>query len=210
MSALVHASELEFLVPEDRALAMIEECALRIEGTTTLPDVMRVITQADAIAAVMRKIKASERAKQAALRLQVDAEIRLGRITRTIPRSSRGARPVVAGGSPIVTGQASKGAILKKHGIQHSRAVMAEKMGETPRGALENAVQSSKTLRGVTVALGFQAGYKPEPPRAPMRKVAMDAIGLLVQCQSREKAPTAEQVDPLREAFTRAEGGVSG
>jgi len=186
-----------FLVPEERALAMIESCAAQIESASTLPAIMQVITQAEAISAVIRKIKASERAKRAALALLVDAEIQLGRITQAIPHGRTGCKPAA--------GQRTKGKVLAEHQIAQYRASVAERLSEVPRETVGAAIGNAQrmTMREVLVGVGLRPLFR--GVSMDMRKVAMNAIGLLVQCQTQGRAPRAEEVDPLRDAFSTAD-----
>lgn len=79
----------EYLVPEDRAVAMIERCAVEIQEAQTIPEVRRVITQAEAIQVFLRQVNASKEMKRAALALLVEAEQQLGRISRELPHAVR-------------------------------------------------------------------------------------------------------------------------
>jgi hypothetical protein len=196
--ALRDDDTIEAMVPEERAIAMIENCAAQIEKATTIPMVLRIVRQAEAIAAVTRKIEASKKVQRDASILVIYAETQLGVVTRQIPQGRRGKAAVA------VPGQATKGTVLAEHGIHRSRANIAEKLAATPPTVLASALDKAerKTVHGVSVELGYAQPWAPQD--RGMRKVAMNAIGLLVTCQSTKRAPTAEEVDPLRDAFGRA------
>lgn len=191
----------DIFVPEERAIGMIEACAAQLARVATIEDVKRVISQADAIAAVVRKIKASDAVRRSALRLQLDAEIQLGTLTRDIPRGATGRS---AARNP---GQPTKTKVLKAHGLPSQRVNLAERMAAMPREKVMAAASASRsgTLAGVATDLGLKSAYV--HTSTTMRKIAMNAIGLLVQCQTVGRAPKPEEVDPLREAFGNADAG---
>lgn len=139
-------------VPEERAIRMIEECVRRIGEARSIPDVRRIITQAEAINAVMNKIKASEKVKRAALSLAVEAERQLGRISGTLPRGEGGRRGS-RGPAPK-----KKAELLKEQGISPTRARVAERLAKATPDAVESAMDSAKknTVYGVTVELGIR------------------------------------------------------
>lgn len=193
----------DVFVPEERAIAMIESCAMQIAQAATIADVKRVISQADAIAAVVRKINASHAVRKSALALQLDAEIQLGVLTRAIPQGSTGR---AAAGSP---GQATKSKVLKEHGLHSQRISVAEKLAAMPREQVMAAASASKTgtITGVALHLGLKKPYV--APSASFRKIAMNAIGLLVTCQTANRVPRCDEVDALRDSFTNADVVVS-
>lgn len=159
---LVPITEGEILVPEERAIEMIEACARQIQAVTSIPDVMRVITKAEAIDAVMKKIKASKDVKRAALVLLVEAEQQLGRISKQLPQAKRGAA------ARKFPGQIGKKDILRNVGVNHRRAYTAEKLADAPAEAINVAIDSArnKSVSGVTAFLGYRTEW-PENGRRP-------------------------------------------
>lgn len=190
---------IETRVPEERCVAMIESCAVQIEKATTIPMVLRVVRQAEAIAAVTRKIDASRRVQRSASTLVVYAEMQLGVITSQLPQGRRGKAAL------FVPDQVTKGQVLAEHGLHRSRVSIAEKLAKTPPKVLSAAIDKAryKTIHGIANELGYAKPWT--SPDRGMKRVARDAIGLLVRCQTEGRAPTAEEVDPLREAFVRVD-----
>lgn len=191
------------LVPEERALAMVESCAKQLEYVATIPDVQRVITQAEAIGAVMQKIKASDRVKRAALMLRVEAEQQLGRITKQIPQAVRGA------GAAKHPGQKTKRQTLTEHGIHNYRASVAERFADTPREVIEAAADraTAKTLHGVANELGYRKPWRdyqmPETTARHLGYLANEAIELLERCVQAKTPPHAGTVAEMRSRHAR-------
>lgn len=212
--AIVVASDAEgILVPEARAIEMIEACATQIQLATTIPDVKRVISQAEAIDAVMKKINATEHVKRAALLLLVEAEQQLGRITKQIPHAKRGGYAVKH------PGQQGKRAALREYGINHFRAATAEKLADTPPKAIEGAVATAdrKTVVGVATALGLRSAWTKPNPRGPsysapdklardLAFLADEAIALAESCARSKTPPHAGTVAEMRARLTRLSG----
>lgn len=196
-AAALAAPTSEYMLPEPRALAMLEACARQIESAATLPEIAAVLTQADAIAVVARKVAASERVKRTALALLVDAEIQLGRITKAIPLGRTGCKPDRT--------QPTKAKTLAEHQLSQSRCSLAERLAEVPREKVAGAIGKAKrmTMREVLVDLELRPQVR--GVSRGMRKVAFDAVALLVRCQSERRAPRGEEVEPLRDAFLRAD-----
>ena len=182
----------EFLVPDESVLSMIEACAAQIERATTMPDVKRMLMQAEAIYAVTQKIKAAENIKANALRLLVDAETQLGRITKTLPQGKKG--------GAAVPGQTTKRMLLKAHGINRYRASIAEKYADTPKPAITTALTKARTLNETSVALGFKKApfVLPEKRARDLAYLANEAITLLERCASQKIQPHSGTVSEMR------------
>lgn len=190
----------EYLVPEESALAMLSSCASQIERAATLADVRRVITHAEAINAVMKKIKASERAKLAAARLLIDAEVQLGKITRLVPKAKRGAG--------AVPGQPTKKTTLRENGIHPFRAQIAEKLAATSRQDIDLAFERSKrkSVFGVTAELGFRQPFeegRPDKLARDLDFLANEAIDLLEVGVRTQRPPHAGTVAEMRNRLSR-------
>lgn len=191
----------EHSVPDESALAMIESCAGSIELVASIPDVKRAITMAEAVAAVTRKIDASERVKRAAALLVIRAEVQLGRLTKQIPQGRRG------GAALKNPGQPTKNKVLEQHGLHRFRCNVAEKLAGTPEDVIEQALDraKSKTVMGVATELGFRQRFAKQAPRSAMQKLAKDAIELLDRCRTQMRAPTQKEIDPLQWTFVAME-----
>lgn len=195
------------LVPEETAIAMIESCAAQIEKAITIPDIQRVITSAEAINAVMKKIHASERAKRAATLLVIGAEQQLGRITKNIPRAKRGGAGKRGGGGP------GKMTTLREHGINKFRYQVAEKLADTPTRDIEKAYEKSKskTVSGVAVALGYRNDFaNGRPTYSSLTQIernidflANEAIDLLELGVKQQKPPPEGNVVEMRDRLNR-------
>lgn len=200
-SALVVAES--HLVPEERAIAMIESCSAQLELAVTIPHVKRMISHAEAINLIMKKINASKRAKEAALVLVVEAEQQLGRVTKQIPQAKRG------GYARLNPGQKTKRSVLIANGIHPSRCAMAEKLADVPRDLIRNAADQakSKTLSGVSSALGLRTSrddYRmPEASMRDLGYLAGEAISLLERCIQSKQPPHAGTVAEMRDRLTR-------
>lgn len=109
-AALVLDAREEYLVPDERSVAMIRSCVRRIGLARTLPDVKVLLTQAEAVDAVVRKLRACDEVKRASLEMLVAAEQQLGRISRALPQAKRG------GYAQKHPGQIGKRQILREHG----------------------------------------------------------------------------------------------
>lgn len=194
-AALVLDGKIEAMVPEDRVIAMIENCADQIERATTIPMVLRMVRQADAIAAVTRKIEASKRVQRDAETLVIYAETQLGVITRQIPQGRRG--------PAAVPGQATKGAVLAQHGLHRSRANIAEKLAATPPKVLEAAIEKAerKTVHGVAVELGFAQPWLPGRVATTGTILAAKALELLRACVDSNSVPDAREVERLEQRY---------
>lgn len=192
-----------YLLPEDRALAMVDACAKQLATVSTIPDVLKVVTQADAIAAVMQKIKASDEAQKAALRLRVDAEAQLGRITAQIPLGKRG------GGAQVNPGQQTKRKVLASNGLHNFRASSAEKLARMPQEEVDAAIDRAKTpgLYGVLNDLGIRKPWReyqsPERTHRDIAYLANEAIDLLERSVASKSPPHAGTVVEYRNRLTR-------
>lgn len=193
------------LVPDEKVLRMIEGCAFQLRQAESVPDVMVAIAQTEAIHLVARKIKVSEEVRRAAVVLRIQAEAQLGRITTKIPLSNGGGHRGHSKGT-------GKKAVLKANNIPNQRLIIAEKLGRISDEDLDSTVQglTKPSLYAAACALGFRRPHENSKLRhGAAMKLARDAIGLLVKCQTVPRAPSAEEVDPLREAYTAIEAVTS-
>lgn len=193
MTALARKVEptAEYLVPEERAVLMIEQCANQIFKATTLPDIKKICTQAEAIAAVVRKIDASERVKQDATHLIIMAERQLGEISRKLPQAPRG--------GASIPGHPTKRQILAEHGINHFRAATAEKLAGVSETVIASVIEKTKaqSVTGVAVELGIRSRVGAER-ESSAKRLARDAITLLDTCLLARRPPTQVEVSALR------------
>ena len=202
-----------YLVPEERALAMVKACAQQLSMASTIPDILRVVSQADAISAVMEKIKATEAARKAALRLRIEAEAQLGRITAQIPQIKRGpkrkdyVRPA---------GVQTKREVLVEYGIHNFRAAVAERLAEKPAAEVDAAIARAKGsgVRSVLQDLGLCQPWKAERASETRARhlafLASEAIELLERCARSGAAPHAGTVAEMRgrlQGLTKATSG---
>ena len=203
MSNAIVVAPQAHLVPEERAIAMVEACTKQLELAATIPDVQKVMTQAEAINAVMQKIKASKRAKKAALLLVVEAQRQLGRLTKELPTGRRG------GGATSNLGQGTKRKTLAAFGISHSQANAAERLADVPREKVEAAVErsSSGNLNGVLTGLGIRKHWRDyQTPEAKARNTAFlatEAIELLERCVQTKNPPHAGTVAEMRSRLVK-------
>jgi hypothetical protein len=193
----------QFLIPEARALAMVDACARQLAEVSTIPDVLKVVTQAEAIQAVMSKIKASRDAQKAALRLRVEAEAQLGRITAQIPQGARG------GAAAKNPGQRTKRQVLTESGIHHYRAGVAERLARTPAEKVEEAIANAKSpgMYGVLSDLGLRKPWReyttPEVTSRHLDFLADEAISLLERSVKTQSSPHAGTVAEMRNRLLR-------
>lgn len=161
MTAALTSASSEYLIPEAAVTQMIAACAYQIREARSIPAIKVVITQAEAIDAVTKKINAAEDVRRAALALMVDAEKQLGEISKGLPQATRGGRKK---GETAPTG---KRQTLREHGINHLRAYSAEKLSEVPQAALDVAIDSAKsrTVAGVEIALGIRKPWDSPTPK---------------------------------------------
>lgn len=204
MSDLVAASEPSYLVPEDRVLAMIVDCASRIEEAASIPDARKVIRQAEVIDAVTKKMVASRRIKDAAFRLLVDAERQLGRISKQLPKNP-GRNGTGPGKFP------SKASVLRDAGLRVNRCLHAEKLAEVPEDVLVKAAKdlpdSRKSVNGIKLALGIKASTSSTPPMTMLSRMrayaflARECIAMLEDCVAKGTPPHAGTVESKRRWF---------
>lgn len=153
-SAAVEAGE--FLMPEASAIRMIETCAAQIEKAIALPDVKRVITQAEAIKVLVNKLGASQRVKKTALKLVVQAEVQLGKVSKALPVLSPGSNCRFI---PKSEPRKGKNFALKEAGINPARARHAEKLAEVPPEQLQKTVEACTNLHAVQTAVGIRRPF---------------------------------------------------
>jgi hypothetical protein len=190
---------IDYSVPPDQALAVIERCATDLEAAENVPDVLRQVARAAAIEAVVRKIHASKRVKKAALRLVVQAERQLGTITAQLPKGKRGR--IVRG-----TDNPTKAELLAQAGLRQKRVSSAERMAAIPDAKVERAVQAQTSLSGVQRQLGVlnEAGPTFRSRQDAMRDMtylAREAIELLDSCSSRKAPPSQGNVNEMKKRF---------
>lgn len=208
MTAELVLAKSEFLVPEDRQIKLIAACADQLALASSIPEVLKLVSQADAINAVMASIKASRRAQKAALRLRVEAEAQLGRITAQIPHGKRGGR----NGCAAIRGQRTKRQVLTENGIHHYRAGVAERLAKKSPEAIDEAVENAKSsgMYGVLHDLGLRKPWReyqlPEKAKRDIAYLAEEAISLLERSVQTKSAPHAGTVTEYRARLTRIVG----
>jgi len=203
-AAIVPAGDVSALrVPEERVVQMIAACAEEIRRARTIEDAKRVSSVAEAIAAVSRKVEAAKEVKEAAIRLLVDAEIRLGEILRALPKQS--------GGRPGTKRKPGKVSIAREHGIDKRRSSFAQRLAVTPREEVERVIEGgAKTLHAVTVGLKFHtSGYDLRERKAALIAfLCEEALALLERSVARKEVPHAGTVaEMLRRVKTIREHG---
>lgn len=186
----------EFIVPDEKAVRAIEGCANAIFNATTIADVKRVMSQAEAVAAWVKTTEASERVRRDAAHLLIRAERRLGEITATIPRAipQGGGRPT-ANFVPAKNPN-SRSSILSKHGLDEKRIRNAEKMAALPAPVFERtlaAIGDRATPTTFAQEMGWQAKVRAVP--MGMRTLAEDAVKLLDECCKKGRAPRRDEVN---------------
>ncbi len=189
MVAALSRPEQVVLAPQERAILMIEACANQIFKATTLKDVLLAITQAEAIALIVRKIEASKRVKEDDAFLLINAERQLGELRAKIPKKNAG-----KGSKGPVRPGPSKKETLAKHGININRALRAEALARVPESKVELAVERAKykTVNGVQAELGIK---HQTPWRSKDAVLAEDAIALLKECCKKRRPPRQDEVN---------------
>ncbi len=203
MSSAIVVGAQEHLVPEDRVVLMVQACTKQLELAATIPDVQKVITQAEAINAVMQKIKASKRAKKAALLLVVNAQRQLGLLTKTMPKGKLG------GGATSNIGQGTKRKTLASYGITSAQANTAERLAAIPPARVEAAIERNKSggLNGVLTGLGIRKHWRDyQTPETKARNVAFlatEAVELLERCVQTKTPPHHGTVVEMRSRLVK-------
>ncbi len=174
------------LVAEERVILMIAACAKQISAVTSIVDAKEVTTHAEAVAAVTRKVNVAKEVKQAAVRLLIEAESKLGEILLSVPK----------GFGP----NGRKTDFLAKHGIDKRRASLAQRLAAVPQERIEAAITAgAKTLHGVTTRLELHTdGYVLREKRAvAMAYLCVEAVKLLERCVKADKVPHAGTVNEM-------------
>ncbi len=182
------ASQSIILVPDERVLAMIASCADQIARATTLADAREVTDVAEAVAAVARKIKVAKEVKHAAVRLLVEAESKLGEITRAIP-PGKGGRGHKA--------PKRKADVLAANGISKARANLAERLNVAPPSKIDEVIASgANTLHGIYSRAGFQTNNYTlrERKASAIAFLCEEAVALLDRSVKGNKVPHAGTV----------------
>lgn len=193
--ALVRKDAVERLIPEDACLRMIERCARDLREATTLPSVLRAISQAEAIDAVTRKINASKEIRRDSYKLLIDAERQLGDLTSKIPHHD------------AKTGTPSKKSVLKAHDLRVNRCLMAERLARTPDDALEAAlaIAKNKSVSGVETVLGIKnpGNSWANKTERNLDFLANEAIDLLELSIKTQRLPAVGNVAEMRNRLHR-------
>ncbi len=183
-------------VPEERVLAMIAACAAQITQVKTIDDAREVTDVAEAIAAVARKVKIAKEVKHAAVHILIEAEAKLGEITRQIPHARCG------GGKKRVGYR--KADILRTHGITKARANFAERLSATPQSKIDAVVaDGANTMHAVLSKLDLQTDrYRLRENRAAnLAFLCEEAVGLLDRSVKRGQVPHAGTVAEMVQRF---------
>lgn len=201
---------IEVSFSDEKALAMLEQCATQIEAARTLPQIKMVIAQASAIEHVTRQLRMSERVKRAAFAMVIEAEAQLGRITRAMPKQPTGnaSKKAKREGRDLPP---PKNQTLRDAGLALERCRLAERIGALPKKDLKKAIDAipsnHRSITRLATDLGFRKRQESDDWATFRNKVgkaktlAMQAVGLLVRCQTEGRPPTEEEVNPLREAY---------
>lgn len=185
----------EFTIPEEKAVLMIEACANSIFAASTIPDVVRVIQQADAISAVMRKIKASEEVRKTAAFLLIQAERQLGEVSAKVPTANRN-KWSESKGAVVNPNGPSKRRYLESQGITYNRALRAETLAKKPIEEVKEAFSKTKagSIKETQVKLGIRSDWDGPSPAA---RLAIDAVRLLSDCAKSQRVPRRDEVNAL-------------
>jgi DNA-binding phage protein len=184
--------------PDEHVLSLLEACAKQIESVATIEDAKQVVSAAEAIAAISKKVDIAKAVKKAAVRLLVDAEAKLGELLRALPKG----------------GQPTKRDVLKGSGLNRRRASTAERLAVTPKSEIDRVIdEGASTLHGVTHKLGMQSnGYELRVQKAAaFALLAQEAVELLERSVREKKVPHAGTVasysDWLRKLKTHGNAG---
>lgn len=181
-------------VPEASVIAMIASCAEQIRKAQTIGDALEVANIADAIAAVAKKVAVAKEVKRSAVRLLIEAEAKLGEITRMIPR----AKP--RHGHESLT----KRDILEQNGVSKSRANFAERLASMPRAKIERVVESgASTKHAIFSKLGLHTDnyVLREKKASSIAFLCEEAIGLLDRSVRKNQVPHAGTVAEMRQRY---------
>lgn len=170
MSAALSRRESEYLVPEERAILLVEGCANEMFKATTIPEVKRLTSQAEAIAAVVRASEASERVKKDAEFLIVRAERRLGEITSQMPKATSGRPGPTPEQQRTIRTQWQKGKtatqIARDVGIQHKtvqRVIDGKPVNTPTAGPTKRELLAQHGITSSRVSVAEQLAAVPKP-----------------------------------------------
>ncbi len=198
--AIVAVKNEVHLVPTQRAVMMIEQCATMIGKARGLEDVKIAIAQAEAIAIVVRKIDASKKVQEDAAALLIMAEQQLGMISAALPKQTNGRE----GGQPRNLFIRPKREVLEEAGINVNRALKAERLAKVTPKKLAKAIDRAKhkTVHGVQVELGIKHVYAPTVwSRTKERRFAEELIEFIDKCCRNNRPPRRDEVNSFRLAL---------
>lgn len=186
-------------MPEDRVLGMIAQCTAQLDRVASIADARVATDMAEAVAAISRKVKLCKETKDAAIRLLIQAEQRLGEVIAAAPRAYGNAGPEVP----------RRRDILKQHGISKSRANLATRLAKVPQKRIDAAIAGgAKTMHAVTAKVGLVThAYELRTEKASaFALLAEEAVGLLERSVRAGVVPhrgtVAEMVSRLRNIQT--------
>lgn len=131
-------------LPEERVLEMIKLANLTLENASNIEDVKRACSMAEAIATISKKIDLSRETQRLAMRMRIEAEQKLGRLTAEMPRPKRS------------DGERTKKERLRDLGINFRRANCAERLAKTSDAKIDAVIDGgARTLNGVITSLGL-------------------------------------------------------
>lgn len=171
-------------IPDERVFAMIRECTMQIRLVSTLKEAKETSDVAEAIAAITRKVNVARETKLAAVRLLIEAETRLGEISRGIPHGTTGGGQKARG--------PRKSDVLRGNGISKSRANCAERLSTTPPAKVEKVIAAgANTIHGIYSKLDLHAdGYVSRQKKAAdIAFLCQEAIELLGRSARANKVP---------------------
>ena len=199
-----------FVIPEAKAIEMVNRCTRQLATASSIPGVLRVITATDAAAEILKLVNASEETRLAALQLRLDAEARLGDLSAQIPKAKKGHLSVAERNQP------TKKKILREYGVEPSRAAIAERLADIPRATVAAAVTSMSrpTLHGVLAHLNLRSNarneFTPEKQARDLAFLADECICLLERLVEHKTLPHAGTVKEFRSRLTNLQGRRDG
>ncbi len=183
-------------VPDETVSALVEEAAKSIARAVTIPDVMRLSTAGRALAAWTRAVRASKEAQAEARKLEIRAEVRLGKLCSALPKARRGQGEH----------HPRKGDELKSAGVCLVRASAAERLAKLPPAKVSRAIEACgdrPSLTGVRTKLGI-IERRPNQTRTAVA-LARDCVALLRALLDEARPPLHSEVAALGLRFAAIE-----
>lgn len=182
-----------FLVPHERAVQAIRICENEISKVMTLSEIQRVMTRAEAVAALVQAMEVNDKIKKKAEFLCIRAERRLGEITKQIPSGERGRPNTTPEQHTEIIRLANEGVshrdIAKRVGV-HVSTVFNRIHGTAKPPSIESKPTKEKVLeefglsisqanRAEQLAKVSAAKFEDALESAPNKTRACEAMGIL-------------------------------